>query len=119
MSLVRVPVPVPDRDLLRLAGEIDLAQQFPLMVDISSRLRAQRQLIIDLSAVTFIDCSGLWTLDWARTRARDIGGDMALVGPCPALSRILVLTSLDGNAPLFPDVPTAADALHQREQARL
>lgn len=104
---------VPDQDVLRLEGEIDIAQRPPLLLDIDSRLRRNQQLIIDLSAVTFIDCSGLGALVLARNRARDSGGGFALVGPCPALSRILGMTSLEELGPLFPDVTSAEDALRR------
>ena len=52
--------------------------------------------------MTFVDCTALGSLLWARTRAQEIGGDVTLLGPCAALSRILELTSLDGELVLSP-----------------
>jgi anti-sigma B factor antagonist len=97
----------PDQDLLRLEGEVDLARQPSMVADIETRLRQHPRLIIDLTAVTFIDCTGLGTLLSARTHAEDFGGHLSLVGPCAALSRILELTSLVDVLPLHPDVSTA------------
>lgn len=102
---------LPDQDVLRLEGEVDLAQRPSMRADIESRLPQYPQVIVDLTAVTFIDCTGLGTLVWAWTRAREFGGDLALVGPCAALSRILELTSLDDVLPLYPSVSTAEAAL--------
>jgi anti-sigma B factor antagonist len=91
--------------VLRLEGEIDLARRQLIVDDIETRLRQHPQLVIDVSAVTFIDCTGLGTLLWAHTRAEDFGGGLALVGPCAALSRILELTALDHVFRLQPAMP--------------
>lgn len=96
-----------DQDLLRLEGEVDLARQPSMVADIASRLRQDPRLIIDVTAVTFIDCTGLGTLLAAQTHAHEVGGHLALVGPCAPLSRILELTSLGDVLPLHADVSTA------------
>ena len=111
------PTLSPDQDLLRLVGEVDLAQQPSMVADIESRLRQHPQLIIDLTAVTFIDCTGLGTLLSARTHAEDFGGHLSLVGPCAALSRILELTSLGELLPLHPDVSAARAHVPQPRSA--
>ena len=111
------PTLSPDQDLLRLDGEVDLAGQSSMVADIQSRLRQHPELIIDLTAVTFIDCSGLGTLLSARTLAESRGGHLTLVGPCAALSRILVLTSLDEVLTLHPDVSTARTHVPQPRSA--
>lgn len=90
----------PHGDVLRLEGEIDLARRQFIIDEIELRLLRDSRLVIDVSAVTFIDCAGLSALLWARTRAAHVGGELALVGPCAALSRMLRLTSLDGALPV-------------------
>ncbi|HSV37907.1 MAG TPA: STAS domain-containing protein [Nocardioidaceae bacterium] len=106
----------PLQNVLSLEGEVDLAQQRPMRADIESLLRRHPQLIIDLTAVTFIDCTVLGTLLWGRTRAQAFGGNVALVGPCAALSRILELTCLAEELQLYPDHATAEDSLRATGQ---
>jgi anti-sigma B factor antagonist len=85
-----------------------------LIVEIEARLRRSPWLIVDLTAVTFIDCAGLGTLAAARSRAMSIGGGLALVGASARTSRILELTSLDQVLRVYPDLSTAEASLTAR-----
>lgn len=95
----------PDGDVLHLVGEIDLARSRFIVAEIESRLLRQSRLVVDVSAVTFIDCAGLGALLWARTRAEHSGAHLSLVGPCAALSRMLRLTALTGVLPVQAGPP--------------
>lgn len=105
-----------DQDLLRLEGEVDVDRRPSMVADIVSRLRVNPQLIIDLTGVTFIDCTGLGTLLSAQAHAHEVGGELALVGPCAALSRILELTSLGEVLTLHPDLSSARAQVPQPGQ---
>ena len=97
--------------ILRLEGEVDLARRADMVDDIEAQLTRTPQLVIDVSAVTFIDSAGLDTLRWASGRALHRGGGLELAGPCAALTRILALTSRDEQVRLYPDVRAAGEAL--------
>lgn len=104
-----------EQGILRLEGEIDLARRAVMVDEIEAQLTRTPQLIIDVSAVTFIDSTGLDTLRWASGRAHHLGGAIGLAGPCSALTRILALTLRNEQVRLYPDVRTAGEALRALE----
>jgi anti-sigma B factor antagonist len=63
-------------------------------------------IILDLSAVTFLDSSGLGALVGAlkRTGPR---GDLLLTGLTPAANRAVKLTRMDRVFTIYPDTATA------------
>ena len=64
-------------------------------------------LVIDLSAVTFVDSSGLGAIVGALRRIRSHGGDLVLVCPSPELRRAFALCDLDRVFELHSDVENA------------
>jgi len=112
--------------IIRLQGEIDLhaAQRFrPALEGLAN---AHNALVIDLRAVTFMDCAGLGLLCRIFRRVRGDGGRLCLVytGSCvPQLLRWLSLTSFFptatsvGEARRLVDPSSAAanGALHERQ----
>jgi anti-sigma B factor antagonist len=66
--------------VVALAGEITFSNVNGLGRELAGALQAgARNLVIDLSAVEFIDSSGLSALLSASARARESGGAVALV----------------------------------------
>ena len=85
-------------------GEIDLATKDRLHAALTPLLGDERALLLDLSQVTFIDCSGLRVLQMAH-RAH---GRFAIVAPSDAVTRLLELS----GAPL-PVYDSADKALRE------
>jgi len=54
-------------------------------------------LIIDISALDFMDCDSLGALLRVQTVARRGGGDVVLAAPQPHVLRLLALTGRDGG----------------------
>ena len=52
------------------------------------------RIIIDLSALEYIDCCALGVLGRVRAQARQAGGDLLLAAPRGQVRRILTLTGL-------------------------
>ncbi|WP_369171243.1 STAS domain-containing protein [Streptomyces sp. R28] len=114
-----------DRALVTLAGEIDL-ESAPLVCAALARCLSDgiRFVDVDLTPVTFCDCSGLNVFLYAVQRTREAGGILRLHNPPPTMGRILDLTGSGflllglplGHLPPSPgDVPApAAPALPQR-----
>jgi anti-sigma B factor antagonist len=66
--------------LVAIAGEITFSNVNGLGRELAGALQAgARNLVVDLSAVEFIDSSGLSALLSANSRARERGGAVALV----------------------------------------
>src|SRR5437763_15452273 len=83
---------------LSLAGEFDLAgiEHFEAAID---RLEAgdPPAIVIDLSALTFMDSSGLRALVMADQRAHNAGRRIAIVPGQPSGRRGLQITQFDGT----------------------
>ncbi|WP_411147137.1 STAS domain-containing protein [Streptomyces sp. A30] len=104
-----------NRSLITLAGEIDL-DSAPLVRTALARCLSDgiRTIDIDLTPVTFCDCSGLNTFLRAAQMTTEAGGTLRLHHPPPTLGRILDLTGcgflllgspLGHLAPPLGDVP--------------
>jgi anti-anti-sigma factor len=91
------------RALVTLAGEIDL-ESAPLVRVALARCLSDgiRTIDIDLTPVTFCDCSGVNTFLHAAQRTTEAGGTLRLHHPPPTLGLILDLT---GSGFLLLDVP--------------
>lgn len=79
-----------------LAGEVDIytAPRFKeAMLELLDA--GVGKLVVDLSAVTFIDSTALGVLIGGLRRVHDAGGVMALVVATPAVQRVLTITGLD------------------------
>lgn len=76
-------------------GEIDLATTSQLAAALHEAALTSPQVIVDLSAVTYMDSSGFGTLLGATKKLRPGGGTLYLVGCRPNIERMLVITRLN------------------------
>lgn len=74
--------------------EVDVATAPALRLDLASALERASWVAVDLSEVRFVDSSGLGVLVASRMLARELGGDLALVGPQPNVATVLDITGL-------------------------
>ncbi|GAB3206286.1 anti-sigma B factor antagonist [Marinactinospora thermotolerans DSM 45154] len=94
--------------MVAIRGEIDLYTAPRLHDELIGALDGgASRLIADLSGVDFCDSTGINVLLSAMKRAREKGGDLVLVAPRPAVTKILQITGLDA---VFT-VHTSADTL--------
>jgi len=78
-----------------LRGELDVTDAADAEAAITALLAPGRSLIIDMSALDFIDCSSLGALVRVQALARCAGGDMVLAAPQRRALRLLALTGMD------------------------
>ncbi len=99
---------------LRLTGEFDLVNA-PHIIEAGERLIADdKQLILDLSEVTFIDVAVIHALTRVEREARRNGRVVVLqLGTAPIVERIIEITGIDR---LLPRVSTRAEALGKIRQ---
>ncbi|GGQ99888.1 STAS domain-containing protein [Streptomyces asoensis] len=82
-----------NRALITLAGEIDLGSGPPVCAALARCLSDGIRIVdVDLTAVTFCDCSGLNVFLYAAQRTGEVGGILRLHNPPPTLAQILALT---------------------------
>jgi len=82
---------------ITVTGCLDSVESAPIRAALHEHLsEGTSKIIVDLSAVTFMDCAGLAALVIGMTRARLDGGDVRLVSPRhPDARRVLGLTKFD------------------------
>lgn len=87
------------RTVVYLAGEIDAASSGRLRAVLGEQVVEDRDVVIDLSGVRFIDSSGLGVLVGALRRFQGVGRRLSLRAPTSSIQRVLDMTGL---ATAFP-----------------
>ncbi|MET7982103.1 MULTISPECIES: STAS domain-containing protein [unclassified Streptomyces] len=94
--------------LVTVAGELDVETAPELHNRLADQVRGgRRHLLLDLSAVPFMDSSGINALLKAHDAASRAGGGVCLVSPAPAVQRILDLTGVSLAIPSVDDIDAA------------
>ena len=102
--------------LCRPVGELDaftVSQFRQALADLASAPR----LVIDMSAVPFLDSAGLGALIGGIRRARELGGDVAVACNRATLVRLLRTTGFDRIVTVADTVEEAVAALQQPSEA--
>jgi anti-sigma B factor antagonist len=81
--------------VLPISGEVDALTAPDLRRAIIDQLETTDALVIDLTAVTFLDSSGLSVLVETMKRLENVGGRLKLVITSPQVARVLRVTNLD------------------------
>lgn len=82
--------------LLRLDGRLNMVSAAELTSAIRAVVEAgRRHVVVDLSAVGFMDSSGLGSLIAGLKKARQDGGDLRITGVTQQVATVLALTNLD------------------------
>jgi anti-sigma B factor antagonist len=96
------------RAVVALRGELDIADAASVGAALTAVAARERELIVDLAGLEFIDCSGLTALLLARKQARKAGGDLLLAAPQDQVLRVLAATRLTGVFAVHASVGQAA-----------
>lgn len=103
----------PAHTLVRLRGDLDTVTAPALRERLLALLMlhpGMKALVLDLSAVSFCDASGLAVLIGAHRRATQLGITLHLAAPRPRITKPLHLTGLDRNLTIHPTLPDALAA---------
>jgi anti-anti-sigma factor len=90
---------VPGGARVTVSGELDAATASDLESALADAVASGGRVELDLSAVTFIDSSGLRALIVSRQAASDAGGTLVLGATTAVVDRLLQLTGLDESFP--------------------
>jgi len=102
MTIESTPESPPTYATVIAPAEVDLATSAALRTDIEHAMRESAWIIVDLSAVEFIDSSGLSVLMWGRKIAVERDGNLLLVGSGERTRKMLRITQLDRVFDLYP-----------------
>ena len=94
--------------ILALEGEIDLHRS-PQVKESLEPLVAQKlpRILVDFSAVTYVDSSGLATMIETLQRIQSYGGKFAMFGLRDSVRSIFEIARLDQIFSIFPDEAAA------------
>jgi anti-anti-sigma factor len=98
--------------VLELRGELDILAVSVLSDRLDDLTGVQgSDLLLDVRAVTFIDCAGLSLLSRARYRTRQRGGRLRLAGVTHggSVARLLRMTGLHGTFEIVSDEEAAEE----------
>jgi anti-anti-sigma factor len=104
------PIDVIDHDVavIRATGRLNMLTAARLKRTVLSVLdQGGAKVVLDLSAVEFLDSTGLGAIIAGMKAARIEGGDLRLVAPGPQPSLVLTLSNLDRAIPSYLDVHSA------------
>jgi len=98
--------------VISIEGDIDL-ESSPKLRDFLKPKAAQKtpRLLLDFSAVKYIDSSGLATLIEYFQSVQGVGGKLALASLSPRVKNVFEIVRLEQIFSLYPDVPAALAAL--------
>ena len=94
--------------VVALGGELDLADAAEVAAALAAAAGREPRIIVDLTALEFIDCSGVAALARGRRHARQAGGDLLLAAPRQRVLRVLAITRLAGEFSVYASVEEAA-----------
>jgi anti-sigma B factor antagonist len=100
----------PQYTLVELDGEIDLHSSPAARTLVLTALQRGRPVLVDLSAVSYIDSSGVANLVEGYQLARHQGLAFALIGVSDAAENVLKLARLDQVFPIFASTDAWQDA---------
>ena len=106
------PKPVQDRsNVLPLKGEIDLHVSPSVAASLNEMIdKKPERLVVDLSAVSYIDSAGLAALIQAMQKVEGYGGKFRLAGLQETVRSIFEISRLDQVFQIFPDAEGALAA---------
>jgi stage II sporulation protein AA (anti-sigma F factor antagonist) len=106
---IDVALPRDDAALVTVKGFLDVDTATELHHHLANQVHhGRRHLLLDLSALPFMDSSGINIILKAYKETRQVDGSVRLVDPAPAVQRILDLT---GVSLTVPSAKTVDDAL--------
>jgi len=93
--------------VVALRGELDVSGAAGVEAAITAVMVPGQSLIIDMSALDFVDCASLGALLRVKGLARRGGGDVVLAAPPRRARRLLALTGQDQVFRVHPSVEAA------------
>jgi anti-sigma B factor antagonist len=97
--------------VVRAEGELDVGTAAQMRETVSAALDEHDRLVVDLSAVTFLDSVTLGVLIGAYNRTKDGGGALAVVVTDERVRRVFRITGLDKVFAMYETLEAALAAL--------
>jgi len=100
--------PSGERTVVNVAGEIDVYTAPVLREELAALIDAEHtQIVVDLTAVPFMDSTGLGVLVGALKKVKTLGGDLRLVIDQEKVLKVFRITALTQVFPIFATLDEA------------
>jgi anti-sigma B factor antagonist len=93
--------------VVTLTGDIDIQTASQLRERLADLPPETRVVVVDLSAVEFLDSSGVGALVGAAAAMRETGGSLRLACPPPRVQKVFRISRLAEVIPIYDDVEDA------------
>jgi stage II sporulation protein AA (anti-sigma F factor antagonist) len=115
---VEVTLPREDVALLRVQGYLDVDTATEFQHHLANQLHhGRRHFLLDLSAVPFMDSSGMNIILRVYQEVREMPGSVHVISPAPAVRRILDLTGVSITVPVSQSAEEALELVDRGPQA--
>ncbi|HEY3186581.1 MAG TPA: STAS domain-containing protein [Solirubrobacteraceae bacterium] len=99
-------------EILAPAGDVDVDAAAELKRKLSGALDAGRtNVVVDLSAATFLDTTALAAFVAASRRLRSVGGDLLVVNADESIARTFAISGADKFVSVYPSRAAALQAI--------
>jgi anti-anti-sigma factor len=99
------------RTVLTVAGQVDIANADGLRRKLAALYDGgHTDVVVDLSAVTFMDSSGLNVLVGAARGSKQTGGSLRVVAVTPHIEQLFTITGVHKVVPLYSTLAAAVTA---------
>jgi stage II sporulation protein AA (anti-sigma F factor antagonist) len=111
---VEVTLPREDVALLTVEGYLDVDTATEFQHHLANQLHhGRRHFLLDLSAVPFMDSSGMNIILRVYQEARELPGSVHIISPTAAVRRILDLTGVSITVPVSESVDEALERVDE------
>lgn len=105
---VEVTVLTEDVALVAVEGYLDLDTATEFQHHLANQLHhGRRHFLLDLTAVPFMDSSGMNIVLRVYQEAREVSGSVQVISPAPAVRRVLDLTGVSITVPVSESLDEA------------
>src|SRR5262245_30653447 len=91
---------------ISLSGRLDIEGALKIDSEFNKAIEGKKNVLVDLSEVTFLASLGIRTLITGAKAAANNGGKMVLLTPQPNVERVLRTSRVDTVMPIVNDVTT-------------
>lgn len=102
-------VSTPQYELINLEGEVDLSNSRQIKQAMLDAIAKQRDLVVDLGQLSYIDSSGLASMVEALNESKQSGTKLFIVNAQGAPKQVLKLTRLDTVFQMYASVQEIPD----------
>ncbi|GGQ15001.1 anti-sigma factor antagonist [Streptomyces pseudogriseolus] len=115
---VEVTLPREDVALVTVEGYLGVDTATEFQHHLANQLHhGRRHFLLDLSAVPFMDSSGMNIILRVYQEARELPGSVHIISPTPAVRRILDLTGVSITVPVSESVDEALERVDRPQAA--